>query len=127
MNESGTLRIFRKILQVGFVVAIALTIWFSLIPIDYIPSATRFSDLVLHFLGYAVLGFLAVASGLHWRTGFIVVFTLGVLLELVQGLLGYRFFEIKDIVVNGLGTAVGIGIGSLFVVKFFTTYRYRHR
>lgn len=127
MNESGTLLIFRGLSQVGFAVAIGVTAWFSLIPIDQIPSASRVPDVVTHFFGYAILGFLSIASGLHWRTGFIVVFTLGVLLELVQGLLGYRFFEIKDIVVNGLGTAVGVGIGSIFVVKFFTTNRYRHR
>lgn len=127
MNESGALRIFRGISQVGFIIAIIVTIWFSLIPIDQIPSASRVPDVVTHFFGYAILGFLSIASGLRWRTGLVVVFTLGVLLEILQGLFGYRYFEIKDIVVNGLGAAAGVGVGFIVVAKLFTTYRYRHR
>lgn len=113
-------------MQVGFALAIIMTVWFSLIPIDEIPAANRISDSAMHFIGYAVLGFLSVASGLRWQAGSAVVFALGVVLELIQGLVGYRYFEIKDIVVNGLGTVVGVLLGSLLFVKF-TTYRYRHQ
>lgn len=127
VNPSGELRIYRRTSQVGFLISIALTIWFSLIPIEYIPSGTRISDSILHFVGYAVLGFLSVASGLRPRTGFTVVFIFGIVLELIQGLFGYRYFEIKDIVINGLGAVVGVGIGYLVAVKLLTTYRYRRR
>ena len=127
MNASANRRLLRILIQVGFALAIVVTIWFSLVPASQVPGATRVSDLVSHFFGYATLGFLSVGSGLRWRTGFIVVFALGVLLEVLQSFVGYRYFEIKDIVANGLGAAAGVGVGFIMVAKLFTTYRYPRR
>lgn len=83
------------------------TAWVSLLPPDDIPSAFAFSDWLMHGLGYGVLGFLAVASGLRWPVAFISVTAFGVVLEMVQGILGYRSFEVTDMLADAVGAAVG--------------------
>lgn len=77
-------------------------------PIDQLPSAASISDVLAHFVGYAILGILAIASGLPRVNALVVVFSFGVLLEIIQGISGYRYFEVKDIVVNFFGALTGI-------------------
>lgn len=86
------------------------TAWVSLLPPDDIPGAFGFSDWLMHGLGYAVLGFLAVASGLRWPVAFVSVTAFGVVLEVVQGVLGYRSFEVTDMLADAAGAAVGAAV-----------------
>lgn len=95
-------------MRVLLVLAAACTAWASLLPPEDIPSAFAFSDWLLHGLGYAVLGFLAVASGLRWLVAFASVTAYGIALEIVQGLLGYRSFEVTDMFADAVGAAAGV-------------------
>ena len=61
------------------------------------------SDVLSHFIGYAGLGALAIASEFRPLTAFFLLVAFGALLEVVQGASGVRFFEFKDIAMNALG------------------------
>jgi hypothetical protein len=94
--------------RIGFACAILGTIWLSLAPLSELPSAASISDVLSHFIGYAFLGALAIASGFRPLIPFFLLVAFGTLLEVVQGASGYRFFEFKDIAVNALGLIAGI-------------------
>lgn len=94
--------------RVIFVIATLGTIWLSLAPVAELPSVTSFPDIYAHFAGYTILGFLAMASGLPRSVAFVTLVVLGTSLEIIQGFSGYRFFELKDIAVNAVGTLAGI-------------------
>lgn len=102
--------------------AAVATAWGSLLPPDDIPSAFAFSDWLMHGLGYAVLGFLAVASGLRWVIALVLVTAFGILLEIAQGIAGYRSFEFTDMVADAAGAAVGV----LVAVRVLTPLWRRH-
>ena len=94
--------------RIGFACAIAGTIWLSVVPVSELPPTASISDVLSHFIGYAVLGAFAIASGLRPLTAFLLLVAFGALLEVVQGASGYRFFEFKDIAMNALGLIAGI-------------------
>ena len=94
--------------RIGFALAISVTIWLSLAPLSGLHSAASIPDVLSHFIGYAGLGALAIASGLRPLTAFFLLVVFGALLEIVQGASGHRFFEFKDIAVNALGLIAGI-------------------
>lgn len=96
------------ITRVAFAVALAAVAWTSLLPPDDLPPTFGISDKVLHLLGYAVLGVLALLSGLRWQVGLAVVIGWGFVLEMTQGLLGYRSFEWWDLVADGVGATAGV-------------------
>lgn len=96
--------------RVVFVGALAGTAWFSLRRPSDLPSAFLISDVLSHGLGYAALGALAVLSGLRPMWAVLVAGSYGFLLEIAQGLVGYRTFEWKDVVVNIAGALVGATI-----------------
>ncbi len=94
--------------RIGFALAVSVTIWLSLVPVSELPSTASISDVLSHFIGYAVLGALAIASGFRPLTAFFSLVAFGALLEVVQGASGVRFFEFKDIAMNALGLFAGI-------------------
>ncbi len=73
------------------------------------------SDKVLHALGYAILGALAVASGLRWMSAVALVVGIGLLLEVAQLMTGYRSFEWADLAADAAGAALGAIVMSLVV------------
>ena len=93
--------------RVIFAVALAAVAWTSLLPPDDLPSDLGLSDKLLHLIGYAVLGALAVISGLRWPVAIAVVVAFGLLLEVAQGALGYRSFEWADLLADAAGAALG--------------------
>ncbi len=94
--------------RVALVVALAGVAILSLLPPERLPSDVEFSDTLLHALGYAVLGALAVASGLGPATALVGVVAFGLLLEVAQLLTGYRSFEWRDLLADAAGAAIGI-------------------
>ena len=82
--------------------------WTSLLPPEDVPPTLGLSDKVLHLLGYAVLGVLAVLSGLRWPLALVSVVGLGFVLEIIQGLLGYRSFEWLDLAADAVGATAGV-------------------
>lgn len=96
------------IVRIVFAAALVAVAWTSLLPPDDLPSTLGVSDKVLHLLGYAVLGVLAVLSRLRMPVALLVVVGWGLVLELSQGLLGYRSFEWWDLVADGVGAIAGV-------------------
>ena len=87
-------------------------VWLSLTPS---PPTVDFaeSDKVGHFIAYGVLMFwfsmlyLKRASRAAYAAGFIAM---GVGLEFVQGWLGYRTYEVLDMVTNTIGVLLGLAL-----------------
>lgn len=62
----------------------------------------------IHFIEYGVLGWLS-----YWafgRKAFIYVVTIGIIDELIQGVLPNRFFDMRDIFMNIAGGGLGIAM-----------------
>jgi VanZ family protein len=89
---------------VGFVVAIA---WASLLPPEEIPVGPAVSDKLMHAVGYALLGALAVGSGLRWPAAVALVVGIGFVLEVAQRMTGYRSFEWADLAADAAGALLG--------------------
>ncbi len=92
----------------------------SLMPLREPPPLLP-SDKWQHLLAYGVLSWLACKAANRsqralWLLGTAMV---GVIIELLQGLTGYRFFEWGDLLANG----VGILLGALL---FLIVERYRN-
>lgn len=93
--------------RAAFAVALVAVAWTSLLPPEDLPSALGLSDKLLHLIGYAVLGALAVVSGLRWPLAIAAVVGFGLALEVAQGALGYRSFEWTDLLADAAGAALG--------------------
>jgi len=90
---------------------VAGVIVLSLIPVEV--ELGEDSDKVAHFLAYGSLSlwFGMIFAGGGRQLGIAVAFVaLGVALEFLQGLTGYRTFSIADMVANTIGAALGWGL-----------------
>lgn len=81
-------------------------------------------DKLGHCLGYGTLMFwfcqLYALQGA--RIGYAAGFAaMGIALEFIQGWLGYRSFELSDMVANGLGVLIGWGIALVAGARLFGT------
>ena len=87
-------------------------VWLSVTPS---PPTVDFaeSDKLGHFIAYGVLMFwfsmlyLKRASRIAYAAGFIAM---GIGLEFVQGWLGYRTYEVLDMVANAIGVLLGMAL-----------------
>lgn len=90
---------------------VVIVIYLSLTP-DPIDVAVEDGDKYEHALAYAVLmfWFAHLRDGFRARLGMALGFiALGIALEFVQRMTGYRSFQVSDMVAD----AVGVGIGWL--------------
>ena len=107
MNASNRLLLPRLWQAVGWLLVAAVTI-LSVIPAP--PQPFVLWDKASHLLAYAGL-MLWFRQAFSPRVRWIVfLIALGVVLELVQGGLGYRDLELADMVANTLGVASGLGL-----------------
>lgn len=85
---------------------VALVVYLSLADLHLPQTPVRWFDKVNHLLAY---GFLMGWFGqlyLRWKSRLVLVFLLiglGVAMELLQGQLPYRWFEIADAIANAVG------------------------
>ena len=103
------LRYFNLWLSFGWVMVIALC-YFSLIsnPPEFNVEFKNF-DKVRHFIAYFILmfWFCQLYRSNKARLIYVVFFiTMGIVLEVLQGLGGVRYFEYYDMLANSLGVAV---------------------
>ena len=83
----------------------------SLIPVEV--DLAGGGDKVAHIRAYGSLSlwFGMILSGRGWQLGVaLALAALGVVLEFLQGLTGYRSFEIADMVANTIGAMLGWGL-----------------
>jgi VanZ family protein len=93
--------------RTAFAAGVLAVAWVSLLPPDDLPQDVQVSDKVVHALAYAVLGALAVLSSFRWPAAIAAVVVIGLLLEIAQGLSGYRSFEWADLLADAVGATVG--------------------
>ncbi|MDT8448511.1 MAG: VanZ family protein [bacterium] len=91
----------------GGVLLLLLVAWGSLTPTP--PQGPQFAgaDKVNHLAAYWFLGWY-FAQLLPWGNVTLGLFGYGLLIESLQGLSGYRFFEWADLAANGTGLALGL-------------------
>jgi hypothetical protein len=98
---------------------VALVIFLSLTP--HPIDAGRIEEVkVGHFIAYAwlMLWYAQIYSALRTRIGIAVgLMAMGIVLEFVQGLTGYRTFAYSDMRDNALGILIGFGVALTVVGK----------
>ncbi len=104
MAETVSARFLRIWLAFGWL-WVAAILWLSLMPMPPQPLTFDYSDKLAHTLAYLFLmGWFAVAyRGRSRIVAAAGLATMGVLVEILQGLSGYRYFEFADMVANGSG------------------------
>lgn len=88
---------------------VTTVLWLSLTPSPPQPLTFDYSDKLGHALAYLFLmGWFAVAwCGKHRIIGAAGLVAMGVLVEILQGLSGYRHFEFADMLANISGVLLG--------------------
>ena len=85
----------------------------TLTPADSLIFVFSLWDKLMHFAAYAVLGawYVMVLARLHYLKLWAALVTLGIALELLQGLVPGRLTEGFDMVANTLGATAGTALG----------------
>lgn len=96
--------------------ALAATLVLSLLPPSGIPQVLSFWDKAQHALGFAVLAWLAAASGLRWRNIALGLLVWGALIEVLQSLTTWRQGDVWDWVADAIGIAFGLALSRLWTV-----------
>lgn len=102
---------YRGLKRLQFGLLLGLFTWLGLTPQ---PGATLASvnDLVLHFTGYVVAGvsiMLALPRARHWQA-FAGLLGYSLAIEIGQHFVPQRSFDLRDLLANGAGIAVGLGL-----------------
>jgi len=90
---------------------VAAVVVLSLIPVEADLGEGR--DKLAHFAAYGALSFwfAVMVRGRARQLGIAIAFAgMGVLLEFLQGMTGYRDFELADMLANAIGAALGWGL-----------------
>jgi VanZ family protein len=107
----------RRVLRTTWLIAIFIVVVGSLLPGDSVPitalNRLNINDKIEHFGAYALLAFLPT---IHERWRFIIAaaigaVVLGIVLEFGQLYLGWRDFEVGDMVADALGVGFGLLVG----------------
>ena len=116
------LRIWKILFWISFVGLNVL----ALSPAPYLPPLEIFNwwDKAQHAIGFGTLSVLAVLaypSVSKLRIG-VLLMVLGVLIEVVQYLGGYRFGDWQDALADGVGVVLGLGLVSLLLAQNWFSY-----
>ena len=106
-------------IQIALIGYILLVIALSLIPTP-VASSGMYSDKIAHLLAYGFMGVLAFLSvrGIKRRIYlFIVIFSLGLVLEIFQIYIPGRDMSLFDILANTAGAALGYLLGWLILIS----------
>ncbi len=99
-----------KLSKFALIGYLMLLFWGSLWPINSELVANH--DKLNHLLGYAGLGLLLGWSQTQLKLiqTWLVTFSIGVLIECLQGLTSWRYFEWFDMLANGIGALLALPI-----------------
>lgn len=93
----------------------------SVVPSPDVLVPLPASDKLVHLLAYSVLMLwfgCIYAPGKRYLILGLILMLIGVILELLQGMTPYRYFEYKDMIVNGLGVFIGWSLSLTRVSSF---------
>lgn len=115
---------YRRAWLVAGMLLVGLVVYLSLIPRPPEPLSFPQSDKLEHGFAYASLSLWFCQLYLRGRQRIAVVValvTLGVVIEILQGLSGYRYFEYADMLANSVGVLLGVllartPLGRVFVL-----------
>lgn len=115
---------YRRAWLAGGWLLVGLVVYLSLIPHPPEPLSFPQSDKLEHGFAYASLSLWFCQLYLRGRQRIAVVValvTLGVVIEILQGLSGYRYFEYADMLANSVGVLLGVllartPLGRVFVL-----------
>ncbi|MDK2125696.1 VanZ family protein [Parachitinimonas caeni] len=94
---------------IGVCIALAILAG-SLLPLSMPPAAN--SDKLLHLAGYGLLsGWWCLCLPHHRLRVALVATFYGVLIECLQALTPFRSFDVLDMLANGCGALLGMGMG----------------
>lgn len=109
MNRMKQLKYLRFWLILGWSM-VFLVVIMSVIPSPDVLDVLTTRDKLVHLVAYSVLMLwfgCIYSSGRRYLILGLVLILLGIVLELLQGMTSYRYFEYKDMIVNGLGVFIG--------------------
>lgn len=87
---------------------VAVIVWLSLTPKPPQPPSILGWDKSQHLLAYSTLMYwYGMSFAKHWRWP-VFILALGATLEVLQGLSGFRSFDLYDIAANSLGVLLGL-------------------
>ena len=94
-----------RVLAIAFAMLIFI---FSLVQTDT-SEISIFNDKILHFLAYFCLANFVLKASETTKVTYllIIIFSMGVLIEIIQGNLGLSYSEYMDIIANSLGILAG--------------------
>ena len=115
---------YRSAWLVGGLLLVGLVVYLSLTPHPPEPLSFSQSDKLEHCFAYASLSLWFCQLFLQDRqriTVIVALVTLGVVIEILQGLSGYRYFEYADMLANSVGVLLGFllartGLGRIFIL-----------
>ena len=93
----------RKISGVLAVILAVVLLYYSVAPVPPIETDISYFDKIEHVGAYFVLALLIYIASKKALLSFLISGVYGVLMELVQNLLAYRFFSIFDVIANFVG------------------------
>jgi PAT family beta-lactamase induction signal transducer AmpG len=99
---------FQNNLRILAIASAMLIFILSLIQVE--PSEIPLvNDKVLHFLAYFCLASLILKASENTKVSYLllIMLSMGILIEIIQGNLGLRYFEYMDIIANSLGILAG--------------------
>ncbi|MDH5547210.1 MAG: VanZ family protein [Gammaproteobacteria bacterium] len=120
------LLLFWRLIGWGMVITV---IAISLDPSPPDLSNIQFGDKLVHFSAYFGMMYWLAQCYLkrHRRWLFLMIVALGIAIEFVQGLSGYRTFEVADMIANTSGAVVGwflagtvLGKSLIYLEKYFS-------
>ena len=115
MNLPAQRRRIWLLLGWGMVVSVFVL---SLIPLDVDLGEGR--DKLAHFVAYGsmVFWFAMLFEGRARQAAIAIAFAaMGVAIEFLQGMTGYRTFDVADMIANGIGAALGWGLAQTPLVN----------
>ena len=99
---------FQNNLRILAIASAILIFILSLIQVE-LPEIPLVKDKVLHFLAYFCLASLILKASENTKVSYLllIMLSMGILIEIIQGNLGLRYFEYMDIIANSLGILAG--------------------
>ena len=109
LHEMRKLRFIRLWLAIGFVL-VGVVCFLTLTPSPPDMGDFRESDKIGHLVAYSVImlwfGFIYLRGKQYIKIG-LAFLAMGIVLESIQGMLGYRNFSYLDMCANGCGVIIG--------------------
>ena len=105
----------RTLYKVIFLLSLILIMYFSILPASSIPNIAALSfltDKMIHALIFLYLSFIGLNSYFNisnlWLL--VLIFSFGLVIEIIHFYHPYRFFEILDLIANLIGILLALAI-----------------